>query len=479
MERRTFIRAAGAAGLSTFSRLGAGAEPPSLVTLLEDTPRERLGAELATRIRGGLREQELIAALATAAARNVQPVPHVGFKYHSLMMLRSAQLAVAHLTPAEHWLPLLWAADYFKEAQADEHAAGGWHQSPRSTSGTSAAARDELTAALDRWDIEAADAALVSSLRGGSSSGLSSTLFWYGARDTRDIGHKAISVANAHRLMSALDPQQTESVLRSTVAALQTATGEPNPASHDLEPDRPFRRNVQLLGSLPASWKQGRDDAGARADLRATLYRASNADAGAAAAELLRRGISPDALWRVLFDTAAELILVKPSVVTLHAQTSANALHYAYRMCAGERTQQLALLQCAAYVAMFRATTGASERDCHLETLQPLATTGDALAELAADLSADQRMTAARKALGYLQRGGDPAMLMAWVRHNVAYYADDPHDFKYSEAVFENYANASDVEWRRRCLSAGMGLYRAPARQPNAVVAEALQLLHT
>jgi hypothetical protein len=450
-----------------------------LVALLEDTPRERLGAELVGRIRRGLREQELIAALAAAAARNVQPVPHVGFKYHSLMMLRSAQLAAAHAAPAERWLPLLWAADYFKSAQADERAASGWHQSPRAASGSATAARRDLTAALDRWDMEAADAALVSSLRTAPPGELFPTLFWYGARDLRDIGHKAINVANAHRLMSALDPQQAQSVLRSTVAALQTATGEPNPARHDLEPDRSFRSNVQLLGSLPVSWKQGSDARGARAELRATLYRSSSVEAGAGAAGLLRQGISPDALWRVLFDTAAELILVKPSVVTLHAQTSANALHYAYRECADERTQQLALLQCASYVAMFREMTGASERDCHLEELEPLPTGGDTLEQLATDLAADRRLIAARRTLGYLQRGGDAAALMAWVRHNVVYYADDPHDFKYSEAVFENYLNAADADWRHRCLGAGMGLYRAPARQPNTVVAGALERLRT
>ena len=482
MERRAFIRAAGAAGLTTISRLGVSAQP-TLVALLEDTPRERLGAQLVGRIRGGLRAQELIAALAAAAARNVQPLPHVGFKYHSLMMLRSAEQAMQHLPPAEHWLPLLWAADYFKSAQADERNTSGWHQPPAATSGTradAAAARHNLAAALDSWDVAAADAAVVDGLRTLPPADWFPILFWYGARDLRDIGHKAITVANSHRLMAVLDPEQAQAVLRSTVAALQTATGEPDPSSHDLAPDRPLRHNTELLAGLPAAWKQGHDDVGARTELRTTLYHASPVEAGTACANLLRRGISPDALWRVLFSTAAELILVQPSVVTLHAQTSANALHYAYRTCAEERTQQLVLLQCAAFVAMFRAMTNATERDCQLDALSPLPLAADnALEELGSDLAADKRLAATQKTLGYLQRGGDPAALMAWVRHNVAYYADDPHDYKYSEAVFENDANAWDVDWRRRCLSAGMWLYKAPAQHPSAVVTQALGLLRT
>ena len=48
-----------------------------------------------------------------------------------------------------------------------------------------------------------------------------------------------------------------------------------------------------------------------------------------------------------LFGTAAELVLRLPSVVPVHAQTSANALHYVFRESKSEETQQLAMLQSA------------------------------------------------------------------------------------------------------------------------------------
>jgi hypothetical protein len=484
MQRRTFLRAAGAAGLDLSGRLGFSAsEPPTpLLALLEDVPRERLPHELAGRIRAGLRHEELIAALSLAAVRNVQPYPDVGFKYHAVMMLRSIDQAGQHLPPGERWLPLMWAADYFKMTQAEERASSGWRQSPprHAKAGSAAAARRSLTAALDRWDRDAADAAIVAYADTASADEVFRVLFWYGARDLRYIGHKAIAAANAHRLAALLDRPQTDSLLRSTVAALQNVGADASPASHDLEPDRPFHRNVSKLRDLPASWRQGRNDPGARAELRAALYHTPPEDAGATAAGLLGRGIAADALWQTLFNTAAELILANPDVLALHAQTTANALHYAYRVCTDEPTQQLALLQCAAFMAMFRSLTGASEQEFNLEALPPLPLDDlgrGALEELSAELSAGHRVPAVRKALTYLQRGGDPGAFMATIRGHVAYYADDPHDYKYSEAVFENFANLPDFDWRCRCLSAGMGMYRAPAPQPSAIVTETLELL--
>src|SRR5262245_24250296 len=50
-----------------------------LVRLLEDTPRERLLEEVASRIKKGLTYREVLAALQLAGVRNVQPRPSVGF----------------------------------------------------------------------------------------------------------------------------------------------------------------------------------------------------------------------------------------------------------------------------------------------------------------------------------------------------------------------------------------------------------------
>jgi hypothetical protein len=492
MDRRTFIRTVGATGLGLTGRCALAAAPQEspamLVKLLEDAPREQLPAALVSRIRAGLREDELCAALCVAAARNVQPYPVVGFKYHALMVLRSIQTTTEHLPPVERWLPMIWAADYFKGAQAEERSSsGGWHMPVRSVpaGANREDSRRALATALDRWDHEAADAAITAYVRSGEPSGILPLLLSYGMRDLRDVGHKAITVACVHNLVQRLGPgEASEALLRSTVAALLNSDGEPDPATHDLGPDRPWRRNRERLHLIPATWKQGHDDdaqrdLGARAELRAALYHTSPEDAGGVVVELLQRRIAPQALWEVLFDTAAEILIHQPDIVPVHAQTTANALHYAYRISDDMETQQLALLQGAAYIAMFRQITRTSPTDANLPALEPLpvARGADPLEEIFADLAAGQRVGAIRKSLGYLSGGGDAQRLIAQVRHHLVRSSQEAHDYKLAEAVFENHAQAADPQWRARFLAAGMVYFKAPSRQLTPLMADVMKRL--
>jgi hypothetical protein len=270
--------------------------------------------------------------------------------------------------------------------------------------------------------------------------------------------------------------------LRSTVAALQNSDRDPNPASHDLPPDQPWRQNLQRLREIPRNWKHGRNDPGARAELHAALYRVSEDESGTVVIALLRQGISPEAIWQVLFDTAAELLIHQPGIVPLHAQTTANALYYAYRVCAHEQTQQLTLLQCAAFIAMFRKLVNPTQPDISLEALQPLpldSTAVDAIDEIFAEVSAGRRLHAARKSLSYLQTGGDAEALIAKARHHLVYNADEPHDYKFSEAVFDSYAQLANSDWRCHFLCAGMAYFKAPAKRPGPVVEQMLERLKT
>jgi len=483
MNRRTFIHVAGASGLSLASPFGFGATERAvedLVDLLVDSPRERIPRELVRLIEKDLRYEDLLAALALAAVHNVQPYPKVGYKYHSVMMLRAVHLTTQHLSSADRWLPIAWAADYFKQTQAEERDADGWRMPARAgaSPGSAEAARRALIIALDNWDRDAADAAIVNYAEVADPQEIFSLLFPYGARDLRAIGHKAIAVSNAHFLIEVLGLARAGPILRSTVAALQNSDADPNPASHDLPPDQPWRQNLQRLREIPQNWKHGRNDAGARTELHAALYRVSEDESGKLVIALLRQGISPDAIWQVLFDTAAELLMHESGIVPLHAQTTANALYYAFRVCDDEPTQQLSLLQCAAFIAMFRKLVGVTQPDIGLEALQPLppeATGLDAIDEIFAELSAGRRLQAARKSLGFLQTGGSPEALIAKTRHHLVYNAQGPHDYKFSEAVFDSYAHLPNSDWQRRFLSAGMSTFKAPAKRPGPVVEQILE----
>ena len=379
-------------------------------------------------------------------------------------------------------MPIAWAADYFKDTQAQERDTDGWRLPTRAAApvGSVQAARQALIVALENWDRDAADAAIVNYAQAARPDEIFSLLFPYGARDLRAIGHKAITVSNAHYIIGLLGSAQAEPILRSTVAALQNSDAGPNPATHDLPPDQPWRQNLKRLHEIPQSWKQGRNDPGARAELHAALYRVSEQESGAVVIELLRQGISPDAIWQVLFDTAAELLMHQPGTVPLHAQTTANALYYAYRVCSDQQTQQLTLLQCAAFIAMFRKLVGTTQPGPSLEALQPLpldSSAVDAIEEVFADVAADRRLQAARKTLGFLQSGGDAEAFIAKARHHLVYNADEAHDYKFSEAVFDSYAHLSNSAWQCHFLSAGMAYFKAPAKRPGPVVEQMLDRL--
>jgi hypothetical protein len=485
MNRRTFLQAAAGAISGITTRFGFTETDRTVAVLLkwlEDSQRDRIPREVVPMIRTGLRYEDLLAALSLAAVRNVQPYPDVGYKYHSVMVLRSIHMTTQHLTDADKWFPIVWAADYFKHTQAQERAAGGWRlpTRPAASAGNPQAARRALVSALDNWDRDAADAAIVKYAQLARPDEIFSVLFPYGARDLRAIGHKAITVSNAHSLIALGGRVQAESILRSTVAALQNSEGSPDPANHRLQPDEPWRQNQKRSRDIPPSWKHGRDDPGARRELHAALYRMPEEAVGTVVVQMLQQGIAPETIWQALFDTAAEMLMRQPSVVLVHAQTTTNALHYAYRVCDDEQTQQMMLLQCAAFIAMFRKLAYATQPDLSLDALQPLpldSTGVDAIAEIFSDLATGHRLQAARKSLSYLQNGGDAAALIATARHHLVYNVDEAHDYKYSEAVFDNYSHFADSAWRYRFLSAGMAYFKAPASRPAPVVEEMMELL--
>src|SRR5882724_11901659 len=99
-----------------------------LVRFLEDTPRNKLLEEVAARIRRGLTYREILSALLLAGVRNIQPRP-VGFKFHSVLVVNSAHLASISSPEEDRWLPVFWALDYFKSAQAEDAREHDWTMS--------------------------------------------------------------------------------------------------------------------------------------------------------------------------------------------------------------------------------------------------------------------------------------------------------------------------------------------------------------
>jgi hypothetical protein len=445
-----------------------------LVRLIEDTPRETLMEKVAGRIHGGTGYQQLLTAVFLAGVRGIQPRP-VGFKFHAVLVINSAHLASLAAADNDRWLPLLWAIDNFKSSQAANEKQGDWRMAPVEEGKLPPAhlAKQRFIEAMDNWDEEGADRAVTALARTASAEEVVE-LFWrYGARDFRDIGHKAIYVANGWRTLQTIGWRHAEPVLRSLAYALLEHEGD-SPARRDAEPDRPFRDNVKRAPALGPLWARERKASPeAAADLLATLRTASADEASAKVAALLQKGIHPASVWDGLFLMAGELLARQPGIIGLHCMTSANALHYAYQMTAADETRRLMMLQAAAFLALFRKRMVAGKMaDLRLDGLEQGTVQGEvapAVEEIFADVSKD-RLLAARKTLALV--GSRPEAMpavMAAARRLVFSKGNDSHDYKFSSAALEDYYHLTPA-WRARYAAAAMFHLRGTGDRDNDLI---------
>jgi hypothetical protein len=455
-------------------RLGSGIEP--LVQLLEQTPREQLLEEVGSRIRNhGLSYRELLAALLLAGVRNVEPRPSVGFKFHAVLVVNSAHLA-SLASPEEHrWLPIFWALDYFKSAQAADERERHWTMPPVAESSVPlpSKSRQAFLEAMESWNEPAADAAVAGLARSAGLNDIYEMFFRLGVRDLRSIGHKAIFVANSYRTLQSIGAEHAEPVLRSLAYALLNHDGT-NPAEGDAETDRPYRRNQELLTKIRADWLDGQPDAGATAALLATLRTGSSSEACDQVVEMLNRGVSPQSLWDALFVESGELLMRQPAIVALHSVTTTNAVNFAYRTTASDETRRLLLLQNAAFLPMFREQM--KNRGAVADrTVDTLATSdleahrGVSVRDVFQTLGKDPAL-AVQQALAVLNQGeGKAAELMDAARVLVFLKGTDSHDYKFSSAILEDYAHVSP-RWRNMYLAANVPKLRSAGDDDNSLV---------
>jgi hypothetical protein len=476
-DRRQFLGAAALGSLGLVGRLplvsaeearldGRVAQLDSeiepLVRLLEETPRERLLEEIGGRIRKGLSYREVLAALFLAGVRNVEPRPSVGFKFHAVLVVNAAHLASLAGPDDERWLPIFWALDYFKVAQAQNaKERNGWRMPPvkESTLPPARNAKKALVEALEKWDAEAADVAVASLVRSAGADDVAEVFWKYAPRDFRAIGHKIIFASNTRRLLGTIGWQHAEPVYRSLTYALMSS-GNVNPATADDPADRPGRTNRELAKRVPEGWLGGKVDAGATAELLTTFRQASAEGAGDAVVAHLLKGLSPQSIWDAILTGAGELLMRRPGIVSLHSITTTNAMRFAFDTSADDATRRWLLLQAASFLTMFRGELAARKENLseqkldQLEPLSPNGTGAQAVEEIFADVSKDKE-AAARKVLGYLKTTGDARPITDAARRLVFHKGTDSHDYKFSSAALEDYAHVSPA-WRGRYLAASV-----------------------
>ncbi|MEX2212491.1 MAG: hypothetical protein WD768_00090 [Phycisphaeraceae bacterium] len=456
-------------------KLDPGIEP--LVRLIETTPRDRLLEEVGTRVRTGLSYRDLLAALLLAGVRNVEPRPSVGFKFHSVLVVNSAHLASLSSPDSDRWLPIFWALDYFKSAQAQDERERNWTMAPVDESKLPAArgAKGMFTEAMDNWDVAASDVAIAQLARSSGANEVFELFFRLGARDFRSIGHKAIYVANSCRTLQCIGWHHAEPVLRSLAYALLMHEGD-NPAKRDDAADRPWRRNVQLAQKINDDWRGGKLSSDASRDLLVILREGSADAACDKVVELLNKGTSPQSIWDALFDASGELLLRQAGIVSLHAVTTTNALHYAFAASGDDMTRRLMMLQNAAFVTLFRDSLArrGTVAEARVDALEPakFAAKGEAaLEEIFAEVGRDagKRRAAVGKMLAYLKAGGDAKAAIDTARRFVFLKGNDAHDYKFSSAVLEDYQHISPA-WRDAYLSSSLMLLNGAGEADNGLI---------
>ena len=421
-----------------------------------------------------MKYRELLAALLLAGVRNIQPRP-VGFKFHAVLVVNSAHLASLASPDTDRWLPIFWALDHFKESQARDVSEGDWTMGPVLESGLPPAvkARQAFVDSMNSWDESGADASMAVLARTASPEELFEILCPYGARDFRDIGHKAIYVANAWRTLQHIGWQHTEPVLRSLAYALLYHEGG-NPAKRDAPADRPWRRNQELATKLRKEWMQGKSSVEGTTDLLACVREGSSEEVCSRVVAQLNDGLDPQSIWDALFLGAGELLMRQPGLVALHAVTSTNALHFAWQTSKSDETRKLLMLQTAAFLTLFRDDR-ASDKAVRIDAFEPLPLKGNGqhtIEEIFAEISND-RMTAARKLAAYLKQNSQsdksPSGLMDAARRLIFLKGTNSHDYKFSSAVLEDYFQISST-WRDRYLAASAFNLRGSGGPDNQLV---------
>ncbi|HYZ83044.1 MAG TPA: hypothetical protein VE621_01500 [Bryobacteraceae bacterium] len=442
-----------------------------LVVLIERTPRERCAEVIVEQFRSGVSYRQAMAALFLAGIRNINPQPP-GFALHCVFVIHSSHLISLEAPADLRLLPFFYALDNFKTAQERDRGQATGDYTMRATHGALSAgetASAELSAAMENWDVERAERAIVSLARSRSGSEAFDLLWRYGARDYRNIGHKAIYVANAHRTLQAIGWQHAEPVLRSLTRSL-VAFGKSEQVNGYKFEDQCYRGNLELIAkTLPkmtTAWTAQAGDPAAVRSFCATLREAAPADACAEIAGRLASNRSSTAeIWDAVHLSAAELCMRArgaAAIVGIHAVTSTNALHHAYQAASGPASRLLSLLQAAGWVAQFRTWAESREealRAFRITDLEPHSEAADTATILSRPLS-DVDKAASELAGAARDISARQGFLAGALRVTIP-RANEVHYYKYLAALIEDVPLVSP-EWQPHLTAASLYYVKRP-----------------
>jgi hypothetical protein len=163
-------------------------------------------------------------------------------------------------------------------------------------------------------------------------------------------------------------------------------------------------------------------------------------------------------VWDGLFISAAELLMCQPGIVALHTLTSLNALYYASKTTGDEHNRKLLLLQAAAFLPLFREAMKARGKigAAKIDGLSAPAQSDRYDVESVFGELSKNKASASAMAYGLMKSDPDAARSIVDAGRRLIFAkGTDAHDYKFSEAVLEDYTHIA-APWRDRFLAASL-----------------------
>jgi hypothetical protein len=465
-----------------------------IVRLMEETPRERCVPVFAEQLRRGLSYRQFLGASLFAGVRRARS-NHEVYKVHAVHQV------CMEARPEERLLPLFWALNVFKQRQEDFTFAT--MSELRGSLPPAETASEEFQEALHRGDRDRAELALAAMARAQGLRQTMEQLWPFGCRHGGAGGHMAICLANCFRALETIGWPEAEPALRFVVQDWF--------ANGYVKPDRYYDPNQarvdKHLAHLPNGWAGQRADRNATCELHGVIRQGKADAACAAVVEQLQRGVSAQAVWDAVHLATAELLVRHQdgwglASRPLHSNTSTNAMHFAFRTATAPATRLLVLLQAVAWAAdkIGGDRASGSLRDLAITNIAAIelrASTEEAIREIFAQLPARHyRWDKARGAvLTYGSRANaDEACRKAFVlareRPTAAPQfmqaarswlcskaSNDPHEYKFLAAMFENVSWVSP-EWRPHLVAAAVHYLHGDQSPDNSVIQQVRVALH-
>ena len=455
-----------------------------IVRLIERTPRDKCFEVIGDALQRGLPYRQFVAALFLAGIRNVNPQPP-GFKFHCVFVIHAAHQMSLDLPSSQRLLPLFWALDNFKASQQRDIEEGDFQLSPvRGKLPSFATALGEFDEAMETWDEERADRAIVALARGASSHQLMERLWQYGARDYRNIGHKAIFVANTWRTLQTIGWQHAEPVLRSLVLGLLDF-GRDKRVNHYAFTDQSFLANLELTRQNDVSLGQGvpiDSTSHFSEDLLDVMRSGNSPDATQMAYRALQtNSVHASLVWDAIHLAAAELMMRQPGIFGIHTVTSASALRYAYETAFDPKTRLLTLLQGIGWMCQFRNFMETKPDGLRSLRITDVFAASDSSSQTStvndiyACVGQDQQAAAAH-AFNHAQKTTSPTDFWRQARDLIVRKGTDAHDYKYAISMFEDCRRVNQ-RWHPHMLAVATYHLRGTAHADSPLMQRAAEVV--